>query len=75
MSDVHCPIYLVMLCKPTVSNKNENVMHTDIKYVIDKRIICRWKPELDDQYLSSFNIRHIQTFQQQLAAIKQLSRI
>ena len=44
-------------------------MHTDRKYVIDKRSICRWKPELDDQYLSSFNMRNIQKFQQQLAAI------
>ena len=44
-------------------------MHTDIKYVIDKRSICRWIPELDDQYLSSFNMRNSQTFQQQLAAI------
>ena len=66
MSDVHCPICFVMLCKPTVSIKNENVMHTDIKYVIDKRSICRWKPELDDQYLSSFNMRNIK---KQLAAI------
>ena len=68
MSDVHCPtISLVMLCKPTVTIMNENVMHTDIKYVIDKRSICRWKSELDDQYLSSFNMRNIQTFQQQFA--------
>ena len=44
-------------------------MHTDRKYVIDKHSICRWKPELDDQYLSSFNMRNIKTFQQQLAAI------
>ena len=44
-------------------------MHTDIKYVIDKRSISRWKPELDDQYLSSFNMRNIQAFQHQLAAI------
>ena len=43
-------------------------MHTDRKYVIDKRR-CRWIPELDNQYLSSFNMRNIQTFQQQLAAI------
>ena len=40
MSDVHCPICLVMLCKPTVSIRNDNFMHTDRKYVIDKRIIC-----------------------------------
>ena len=69
MSDVHCPICLVMLCTPTVSIKNENVMHIDRKYVIDKRCMCRWKPELDDQYLSSFNMRNIQTFQQHLAGI------
>ena len=29
MSDVHCPICVVMLCKPTVSIKNDNCMHTD----------------------------------------------
>ena len=44
-------------------------MHTDRKYVIDKRSICRRKPELNYQYLSSFNMRNIQTFQQQLADI------
>ena len=32
MSDVHCPICLVMFCNLTVSTRNENVMHTDIKY-------------------------------------------
>ena len=69
MSDVHCPICLVMICKPTVSIKNDNCMHTDRKYVMDKRITCKWKPELDNQYLSSFNMRNIQKFQQQLAAI------
>ena len=69
MTDVLCPICLVMICKPTVSIKNENVMHTYRKYVMDQRITCKWKPELDNQYLSSFNMRHIQTFRQQLAAI------
>ena len=69
MSDVHCHICLVMICKPTVSIKNDNCMHTDRKYVMDKCITCRWKPELDNQYLSSFNMRNIQKFQQQLAAI------
>ena len=69
MSDVHCPICLVMICKPTVSIKNDNCMHTDSKYEMDKRITCKWKPELDNQYLSSFNMRNIQKFQQQLAAI------
>ena len=69
MSDVHCPICLVMICKPTVSIKNDNCMHTDRKYEMDKRITCTWKPELDNQYLSSFNMRNIQQFQQQLAAI------
>ena len=44
-------------------------MHTDRKYEMDKRITCKWKPELDNQYLSSFNMRNIQKFQQQLAAI------
>ena len=44
-------------------------MHTYRKYVIDKRSICRCKAEFDNQYLSSFNMTHIQTFQQQLAAI------
>ena len=46
-------------------------MHTDRKYVIDTRSISfyRGKPELDNQYISSFNMRHIQTFQQQLAPI------
>ena len=68
MSDVHSPICLVMLCKPTVSIRNENVMHTDRKYVMDKRIICKWKPELDNQYLSSFNEKHLKN-QKQLAAI------
>ena len=44
MSDFHYPILcLVMLCKPTVSIKNENVMHTDRKYVIDKRSISNKK--------------------------------
>ena len=57
MSDVLCPICLVMICKPTVSIKNENCMHTDRKYEMDKRITCKWKPELDNQYLSSFNMR------------------
>ena len=69
MSDVHCLICLVMLCKPTVSKRNDNFMHTDRKYDMDKRIICKWKPKLDNQYLSSFNMRNIQKFQQQLAAI------
>ena len=69
MSDVHCPICLVMICKPTASIKNDNCMHTDSKYEMDKRITCKWKPELDNQYLSSFNMRNIQKFQQQLAAI------
>ena len=39
MSDVHCPI--VMICKPTVSIKNDNCMHTDSKYEMDKRITCK----------------------------------
>ena len=69
MSDVHCSICLVMICKPTVLIKNDNCMHTDIKYEMDKRITCKWKPELDNQYLSSFNMRNIQKIQQQLAAI------
>ena len=69
ISDVHCPICLVMLCKPTLSIKNDNFMHTDRKYEMDKRITCKWKPELDNKCLSSFNMRNIQKFQQQLAAI------
>ena len=69
MSDVHFPICLVMICKPTVSIKNDNFMHTARIYEMDQRIICKWKPELDNQYLSSFNMRNIQKFQQQLAAI------
>ena len=44
LSDVHCPICLVILCKPTVSIKNDNCMHTDRKYEMDKRITCKWKP-------------------------------
>ena len=44
-------------------------MHTDSKYEMDKRITCKWKPELDNQYLSSFYMRNIQKFQQQLPAI------
>ena len=39
------------------------------KNEMDKRITCKWEPELDNQYLSSFNMRNIQNFQQQLAAI------
>ena len=66
---VHCPMCLVMLCKPTVSIRNDNFMHTDRKYEMDKRITCKWKPELDNQYHSFFNMRNIQKFQQQLAAI------
>ena len=38
MSDVHCPICLVMICKPTVSIKNDNCMHTDSKYEMETRI-------------------------------------
>ena len=38
-------------------------------YVMDKRITCKWKPELDNQYFSYFIMRNIQKFQQQLAAI------
>ena len=69
-SDVHCPIIcLVMLCKPTVSIKNENIMHSDRKYIMNKRIIWQCKLELDNQYLSSFNIGSVQTFQQMLPAI------
>ena len=49
MSDVHCPICLVMLCNSTVSIRNDNCMHTDRKHVIVKRIICKWKPEIDHQ--------------------------
>ena len=62
MSDVHFPICLVMLCKPTVSIKNANCMHTDRTYVMYQRIICKWKPELDNQYLSSFNEKHFFKF-------------
>ena len=32
MPDVHCPISLVMLCKPTLSIRNYNFIHTDRKY-------------------------------------------
>ena len=62
ISDVHCPICLVMICKPTVPIKNDNCMHTYSKYEMDKRITCKWKPELDNQYLSSFNMRNIKKF-------------
>ena len=44
-------------------------MHTYRKYEMDKRITCKRKPELDNQYLSYFNMRNIKKYQQPLAAI------
>ena len=62
-----------MICKPTVSIKNDNCMHTDSKYEMDQSITCKWKSELDNQYLSSFNMRNIQKFQQLAAIISNMS--
>ena len=50
MSDVHYPICIVISCNLSVFIKNENAIHIDSKHVMDKRSICKWKPDLRNQY-------------------------
>ena len=65
MSDVHCPVCLIMSCKSDVSSSEKNSDQiTKTEYAK-----CKWSPDLSNKYTASFNLEVIQQFQLHLSDI------
>ena len=66
MSDVHCPVCIVLSCKDaliTKYNDFDNVVCDRSKYVIENNVICKWDEQLREQYTMEFNVDEINTLQ------------
>ena len=64
MSDVHCPVCIVLSCKDVVItqyNDFDNVVCDRSKYVIENNLICKWDDQLREQYTMEFNVDKINT--------------
>ena len=49
MSDVHCPICLVMSCNSDVSTDKANDYVDNSKYSVTKNVRCKWNEEMSEQ--------------------------
>ena len=63
MSDVHCPICLVMSCNSDVSTDKANDCIDNSKYSVTTNVRCRWNEEMSEQYTLSFDMETIENFQ------------
>ena len=76
LSDVHCPVYIIMSCTKSVLKESSNVTLNTHEYKKTKNIKCRWEQDLSNEYTLSFNIEEIQNFQLQLNHIlSQISNV
>ena len=66
MSDVHCPICLVISCNDEVISARVNDCIDNSKYTVSKNVRCKWKEEMSEQYTISFNMEEIEKFQTHL---------
>ena len=69
MSDVHCPVCVLISCKESYK-KDKNVnKKANSKYFIKNHVKTRWNQEHCEQYMLSFDIEHIKTLQDELNTI------
>ena len=58
LSDVHCPICVVMSCNGEVSSGNVNDRIYNSKYSVSNNV-RKWNEDMSEQYTSSFNMETI----------------
>ena len=63
LSDVHCPVCLVMSGKNCATIENNIDLVTHNEYLKTKHGKIAWKQELCNQYTQSFNVKEIEQFQ------------
>ena len=69
MSDVHCPVCVLISCKESYKkDKNVNKKENS-KYCIKNHVKNRWNQEHCEQYTLSFDIEHIKTLKDKLNTI------
>ena len=66
LSDVHCPVCLVMSGKKCAIIENNIDLVTHNEYLKTKHVKIAWKQELCNQYTQSFNVKEIEQFQSKL---------
>ena len=65
MSDVHCPVCLIISNESTVNDFEERIID-NIDYNRKDKVVIRWNQELSEQYTFAFNDENIAQFQKQL---------
>ena len=66
MSDVHCPICLVMSCNGELPSGKVNDCIDNSKYSVSNNVRCKWNEEMSEQYTLAFNLETIENFQNHL---------
>ena len=69
LSDVHCPVCIVMSGKKCSTIENNIGLVTHNEYLKTKHVKIAWKQELSNQYTHSFNVKEIEQFQSKLTHI------
>ena len=69
LSDVHCPVCIVMSGKKCSTIENNIGLVTHNGYLKTKHVKIAWKQELSNQYTQSFNVKEIEQFQSKLTHI------
>ena len=69
LSDVHCPVCIVMSGKNCSTIENNIGLVTHNEYLKTKHVKIAWKQELSNQYTQSFNVKEIEQFQSKLTHI------
>ena len=69
MSDIHCPVYVLLSCKESYTKDTNLNNKKNSKHCIKTHAKNRWKQEHYEQYTLSFDIKHIKTLQDKLNTI------